>query len=34
MVAKTRYARSGDVCIAYQVAGDGPFDVVFVPGFV
>jgi len=34
MAAKTRYARSGDVCIAYQVAGDGPFDVVFVPGFV
>jgi pimeloyl-ACP methyl ester carboxylesterase len=30
----TRYARSGDVSIAYQVSGDGPFDVVFVPGFV
>src|SRR5689334_20339587 len=28
----TRYARSGDVSIAYQVVGDGPFDVVFVPG--
>ena len=31
---ETRYARSGDVSIAYQVAGEGPFDVVFVPGFV
>src|SRR5436305_11271812 len=28
----TRYARSGDVAIAYQVVGDGPFDLVFVPG--
>jgi class 3 adenylate cyclase len=25
---------SGDVHIAYQVVGDGPFDLVFVPGFV
>lgn len=31
---QTRYARSGDVNIAYQVLGDGPFDVVLVPGFV
>jgi class 3 adenylate cyclase/predicted esterase len=31
---ETRYARSGDVHIAYQVVGDGPFDLVFVPGFV
>src|SRR3954447_10663733 len=28
----TQYARSGDVAIAYQVIGDGPFDLVFVPG--
>ena len=34
MSSRTRYARSGDVSIAYQVAGDGPLDVVFVPGFV
>ena len=27
----TRYARSGDVQIAYQVAGDGPLDVLVVP---
>jgi len=31
---ETRYALSGDVHIAYQVTGDGPFDLVFVPGFV
>jgi pimeloyl-ACP methyl ester carboxylesterase len=31
---KTRYACSGDVSIAYQVVGDGPVDLVFVPGFV
>ena len=31
---EVRYARSGDVSIAYQVVGEGPFDVVFVPGFV
>ncbi len=30
----TRYARSGDVSIAYQVVGEGPFDVVYVPPFV
>jgi pimeloyl-ACP methyl ester carboxylesterase len=32
--AETRYALSGDVHIAYQLTGDGPFDLVFVPGFV
>jgi class 3 adenylate cyclase len=31
---ETRYARSGDVRIAYQIVGDGPLDLVFVPGFV
>lgn len=31
---ETRYAKSGDIHVAYQVSGDGPFDVVFVPGFV
>jgi hypothetical protein len=31
---ETRYARSGDVMIAYQVLGEGPFDVVIVPGAV
>jgi pimeloyl-ACP methyl ester carboxylesterase len=32
MLPKTKYARSGDVRIAYQIAGDGLFDVVWVPG--
>jgi class 3 adenylate cyclase/pimeloyl-ACP methyl ester carboxylesterase len=32
MVPETQYARSGDVSIAYQVTGEGPFDIVFVPG--
>jgi pimeloyl-ACP methyl ester carboxylesterase len=27
-----RYARSGDVHVAYQVVGDGPVDIVFVEG--
>jgi hypothetical protein len=29
-----QYAKSGDVNIAYQVTGEGPFDLVFVPGYV
>ena len=31
---ETRYAKSGDVNIAYQVVGDGPIDLVYVPGWV
>jgi class 3 adenylate cyclase/pimeloyl-ACP methyl ester carboxylesterase len=31
---EVRYAKSGDVSIAYAVRGDGPFDVVFVSGWV
>jgi len=31
---ETRYAKSGDVHIAYQVVGDGPVDLVFVPGWI
>ncbi|HUO69516.1 MAG TPA: adenylate/guanylate cyclase domain-containing protein [Solirubrobacteraceae bacterium] len=42
MVAETRYARSGDVHIAYQVigpthsppTGDGPLDLVYVPTWI
>ena len=30
----TRYAKSGDVNIAYQVIGDGPGDLIYVPGWV
>ncbi len=31
VLPETRYARSGDVSIAYQVTGDGPFDLVHIP---
>jgi class 3 adenylate cyclase len=31
---ETHYVRSDDVHIAYQVLGDGPFDLLFVPGFI
>ena len=31
---RTRYARSGDASIAYQVLGDGPLGLVFVPGWI
>ncbi|MGN6557438.1 MAG: adenylate/guanylate cyclase domain-containing protein [Solirubrobacterales bacterium] len=34
MEAETRYADSDGVSIAYQVHGDGPLELVFVPGFV
>jgi pimeloyl-ACP methyl ester carboxylesterase len=34
MTPETRYAKSGDVHIAYQVVGDGPIDLVFVPGWI
>ena len=34
MKPETRYAKSGDVHIAYQVTGSGPIDVVLVPGFM
>src|SRR2546428_3112381 len=34
MSPTTRYARSADVNIAYQVVGDGPRDLVVVPGWV
>src|SRR5437868_6369033 len=31
---ETRYAKSAEVNIAYQVTGEGPLDLVLVPGFV
>lgn len=34
MQAETKYARSGDIHIAYQVLGRGPLDLVYVPGWV
>jgi pimeloyl-ACP methyl ester carboxylesterase len=34
MQPQTRYAKSGDVHIAYQVVSDGPIDLIMVPGWV
>ena len=34
MPPRTQYARSGGVHIAYQVFGDEPLDLVYVPGWV
>ncbi len=31
---RTRYAKNGDIHIAYQVFGEGDVDLVFVPGFL
>jgi TIR domain len=33
-IPRTRYARSGELNIAYQQFGDGPIDLVLVPGFI
>ena len=30
-VPETKYARNGDVFLAYQMLGDGPIDLVMVP---
>jgi class 3 adenylate cyclase len=30
-IPETRYARSGDVYVAYQVVGEGPLDLVWIP---
>ena len=34
MEPETRYARSGELTIAYQVVGEGPQDLVLAPGFL
>ena len=34
MQPDTRYAKSGNVHVAYQVFGEGPINLVIVPGFV
>ena len=34
MTPETRYAKSGDISIAYQVVGDGPGDLILVPGWL
>jgi class 3 adenylate cyclase len=32
VLPETRYAQSGDISIAYQVMGDGPVDIIMIPG--
>jgi len=34
MTPQTRYAKAGTLNIAYQVIGDGPIDLVVVPGWI
>ncbi len=34
MTPETRYAKSGDVNVAYQVVGNGPRDLILVPGWM
>jgi pimeloyl-ACP methyl ester carboxylesterase len=34
VMPETHYALSGDVNIAYQVIGNGPIDIIMVPGFI
>jgi class 3 adenylate cyclase len=34
MAPVTRYARSGEASIAYQVVGDGPLDLLFMTGWI
>jgi pimeloyl-ACP methyl ester carboxylesterase len=31
---ETRYTKSGDLNIAYQVVGEGRFDLIYVPGWI
>jgi len=33
-IPEIHYARNGDVALAYQVLGDGPMDLVFLPAFI
>ena len=34
MIPETKYAKSGNIHIAYQVTGQGPIDLVFVHGWI
>ncbi|MBO0331460.1 alpha/beta fold hydrolase [[Muricauda] lutisoli] len=34
MKPKTNYTKSGEFNIAYQVVGDGPVDIIYIPGWV
>ncbi len=33
-IPETRYARSPEGCVAYQVFGQGPLDLIFIPSWV
>ena len=33
-MSRVRYAKSGDIHIAFQAWGEGPVDLIFAPGFV
>jgi len=34
MLPQTHYAKNGSVSVAYQVLGEGPLDLVYIPGWV
>ncbi len=34
MASETQYARSGELFIAYQVVGEGPIDLLYVPSWI
>lgn len=34
VMPQTQYTRSGDISIAYHVIGDGPIDLMIVPGAI
>src|SRR4030095_5342499 len=34
LIPETKYAKSGDINIAYQVLGSGPVDLIYVAGWV
>jgi hypothetical protein len=33
-IPATHYVKSDDIHVAYQVLGEGPLDLLLVPGFV
>src|SRR5512147_3044191 len=34
ILPETQYTHNGEVSLAYQVLGDGPPDLILVPGFI
>jgi class 3 adenylate cyclase len=34
MIPETKYAKSGEIYIAYQAFGEGPIDLIFFPGWI